>query len=92
MEEPVAPQPPTPIEDYGLLGDTRTAALCRLRRFHRLAVHPTLRWSAGVRPAGRRSRRGKLPTRPRRPATVVLAATAPNRHPRDDLADATAVG
>ena len=66
-----------PIEDYGLLGDTRTAALS-LRRLHRLAVHPSLRWRSRCSVAWSAARRPDASVLgPAQPATVISAATVP---------------
>ena len=76
----------TPIEDYGLLGDTRTAALVVSRRLDRLAVRAPLRrraaCSAGWSAARRRARSGsgrpappRSSTRRYRPHTATLETT-----------------
>ena len=75
-----------PIGDYGLIGDTRTAALVSSRRLDRLDVRAALRRRPAVRPPRRRSGRGPLPRRARgrpharvarryRPGTATLETT-----------------
>ena len=62
----------TPIEDYAIIGDTRTVAAVAAQRLDRLVVRPPHRFRCGVRrAAGRtearavaRSRRGTRSPRP----------------------------
>ena len=58
---------PLPIEDYALIGDCQTAALCRPRRLDRLAVLAPLRFRCLLRGAARHRRERALADRAARP-------------------------